>query len=108
MIEKSKLKDEKDKKQIEIEIKILKNTFHFNIIKLYEVIDKDTENFFENVIKHMKAFDMENIKLNYEKDINTYFNSIEEKYDGKGFFADTRELIKNQVTDLLENGIKNL
>ena len=43
VIEKSKLKDEKDKKQIEIEIKILKNTFHFNIIKLYEVIEKEEE-----------------------------------------------------------------
>ena len=69
-------------------------------------VDKDTEIFFDNVIKNMKAFDMENIKDNYEKDINAYFSSIEEKYDGKGFFADTRELIKAQVIDLLENGIK--
>ena len=51
---------------------------------------------------------MENIKTNYEKDINNYFNIIDEKYDGKGFFADTRELIKNQVIDLLENGINKL
>ena len=32
-----------DKKRINLEIKILKNTYHFNIIKLYEVIEtKDT------------------------------------------------------------------
>ena len=71
-------------------------------------VDKDTEIFFENVIKHLRAFDMENIKTNYEKDINNYFNIIDEKYDGKAFFADTRELIKNQVIDLLENGINKL
>ena len=32
-----------DKKRINLEIKILKNTYHYNIIKIYEVIDtKDT------------------------------------------------------------------
>lgn len=70
-------------------------------------VDKDTEIFFGNVIKQMKAFDMGNINQNFEKDINVYFNAIDEKYDGKGFFGDTRELIKNQVQDLLENGIKS-
>ena len=71
-------------------------------------VDKDTEIFFDNVIGKLRAFDMENIKQNYESDINKYFGLIEEKYDNKGFFADTRELIKNQVQELLENGIKKI
>ena len=71
-------------------------------------VDKDTEIFFDNVIGKLRAFDMEDIKQNYENDINKYFGLIEEKYDNKGFFADTRELIKNQVQELLENGIKKI
>jgi hypothetical protein len=71
-------------------------------------VDKDTEIFFDNVIGKLRAFDMENIKQNYESDINKYFGLIEEKYDNKGFFGDTRELIKNQVQELLENGIKKI
>ena len=69
-------------------------------------VNKDIEEFFNKVIKDIKAFDMDNIKKYYDNDINKFFEIIEEKYDGKNFFADTRELIKNQVQDLLENGIK--
>ena len=38
-IDKSKIKDKIDKKRINLEIKILKNTYHYNIIKLYQVIE---------------------------------------------------------------------
>ena len=68
-------------------------------------VDKDVEQFFNDVIKHLKAFDMDNIKKYHEDKINKFFGSIDEKYDGKNFFDDTRELIKNQVQDLLEKGI---
>ena len=70
-------------------------------------VDKDIEEFFGKVIKNLKAFDMNNIKQNHESDINKFFEMIEEKYEGKNFFSDTRELIKNEVQDLLENGLKN-
>ena len=40
-IDKSKISDEIDKKRINLEIKILKNTYHYNIIKLYEVIETE-------------------------------------------------------------------
>ena len=68
-------------------------------------VDKDIEEFFDNVIKHLKAFDMDSIKNYHENDINKFFGAIEDKYDEKNFFNDTRELIKNQVQDLLEKGI---
>ena len=42
IIDKNKLKDEVDKKRVEREINILKNTFHYNIIKIYQV--KETSN----------------------------------------------------------------
>ena len=67
-------------------------------------IDPETEQFFEKIMKKMKAFDMEKIKQN-EKEINNYFKGLEEKYEGKNFFEDTREKIKNEVVDLLTNGI---
>ena len=31
--------DKLDKKRLNLEIKILKNTYHYNIIKLYDVIE---------------------------------------------------------------------
>ena len=68
-------------------------------------VDKDIEEFFNNVIKNLKAFDMDSIKKYHENNINKFFGTIEDKYDGKNFFNDTRELIKNQVQDLLEKGI---
>ena len=68
-------------------------------------IDPDTQKFFENVIRKIKPFDMEKIKKYNEKDINEYFKIVEDKYDGKNFFEDTREKIKNEVNDLLTNGI---
>ena len=68
-------------------------------------IDPDTEKFFKNVMKKIKPFDMEKIKKYNENDINIYFKGLEEKYDGKEFFEDTREKIKNEVNDFLTNGI---
>ena len=68
-------------------------------------IDANTEKFFKNVIKRMRAFDMFAIKKYHQKDIDAYFKEIDEKYDGKNYFEDTRELIKTEVEDLLENGI---
>ena len=66
--------------------------------------DSSTEKFFKYVMKKMRPFDMNAIKKYHEKDINNYFKEIDEKYDGKNFFDDTRELIKFEVEDLLKNG----
>ena len=68
-------------------------------------IDANSEKFFKNVIKRMRAFDMFAIKKYHQKDIDAYFKEIDEKYDGKNYFEDTRDLIKTEVEDLLENGI---
>ena len=68
-------------------------------------IDPDTQQFFEKVIRKIKPFDMEKIKKYNEKDINAYFKDLEEKYDGKNYFEDTREKIKTEVSDLLVNGV---
>ena len=68
-------------------------------------IDPGTQQFFEKVIRKIKPFDMEKIKKYNEKDINAYFKDLEEKYDGKNYFEDTREKIKAEVSDLLVNGV---
>ena len=68
-------------------------------------IDSDTENFFKTVMKKIRAFDMENIKKEYENEINNYFKGLEEKYEGKNVFEDTRKIIENEVSDILLNGI---
>jgi vacuolar-type H+-ATPase subunit F/Vma7 len=68
-------------------------------------IDTNTEKFFKNVMKKMRAFDMFAIKKYHQKDIDEYFKEIDEKYDGKNYFEDTRDLIKAEVEDLLDNGI---
>ncbi len=68
-------------------------------------IDPETEKFFTKVMKKIRAFDMEKIKKYNENDINTYFKGLDDNYDGKNFFEDTREKIKNEVNDLLVNGI---
>ena len=98
--------------------KIYSNAEYENNVFLQEIdftdetkeieVDNDVVQFFNNVIRRLKAFDMENIKQNHESEINKFFGIIEEKYDGKNFFSDTRELIKNQVQDLLENGFYKL
>lgn len=67
-------------------------------------VDEETEKFFKNVIEKMKAFDMNDLKNNFQKDIDSFFKMLDEKYDGKNAFADTREKIKDEVTDLLTNG----
>ena len=69
-------------------------------------IDPETVQFFTKVMKKIRAFDMEKIKKYNENDINTYFKGLDDKYDGKNFFEDTREKIKNEVSDLLVNGVK--
>ena len=68
-------------------------------------IDPETEKFFTKVMKKIRAFDMEKIKKYNENDINTYFKGLDDNYDVKNFFEDTREKIKNEVNDLLVNGI---
>ena len=98
--------------------KIYSNAEYENNVFLQEIdftdetkeieVDNDIIQFFNNVIRRLKAFDMENIKQNHESEINKFFGIIEEKYDGKNYFNDTRELIKNQVQDLLENGFNNI
>ena len=68
-------------------------------------VDTKTEKFFKNVVKKMRPFDEFAIKKYHKKDIENYFKEIDEKYDGKIFFEDTRDLIKAEVEDLLDNGI---
>ena len=48
----------------------------------------------------------EKIKYESQKDELDVILKLREKYDGKNFFDDTRELIKSEVEDLLINGIK--
>ena len=67
--------------------------------------DEDTKKFFNDVVAKIKAFDMKDLKEKYEKDIDSFFKKIDEKYDVKNAFEDTREKIKEQVKDLLNNGI---
>ena len=93
-----------------------KNKFNFNdndYIKKINFTDEskeidageDTKKFFNDVVAKIKAFDMKDLKEKYEKDIDSFFKKIDEKYDGKNAFEDTREKIKEQVKDLLNNGI---
>ena len=99
----------------DFEKKISSNEEFSNNVILHEInftdeekdikIDANSEKFFKNVIKRMRAFDMFAIKKYHQKDIDAYFKEIDEKYDGKNYFEDTRDLIKTEVEDLLENGI---
>ena len=68
-------------------------------------IETNTEKFFNNVMRKIKPFDEFSIKKYFGNDIDEYFKAIEEKYDGKNFFEDTRELIKNEIEDLLKIGV---
>ena len=68
-------------------------------------IDSNTDNFFNKVVRKMRAFDMNAIKKYHQKDIDNYFKEIDKKYNAKNFFNDTRDLIKMEVEDLLGNGI---
>ena len=98
-------------KNISLEPNFLSNVFiqtiNFTDESKNMEIDNDTHNFFENVMKKIKPFDIEKIKKYNENEINEYFKILDEKYDGKNFFEDTREKIKNDVTDLLLNGINS-
>ena len=68
-------------------------------------VDEDTKKFFNDVIGKMKAFEMKDIKENYQKEIDDFFKKINEKYNEKNYFEDTREKIKAQITNFLKNGI---
>jgi vacuolar-type H+-ATPase subunit F/Vma7 len=68
-------------------------------------IDSNTDNFFNKVVRKMRAFNMNAIKKYHQKDIDNYFKEIDKKYNAKNFFNDTRDLIKMEVEDLLGNGI---
>ena len=68
-------------------------------------IETNTEKFFNSVMRKIKPFDEFSIEKYFGNDIDEYFKAIEEKYDGKNFFEDTRELIKNEIEDLLKNGV---
>ena len=93
-----------------------KNKFNFNDnVFIQEInftdeskeidVDEDIKTFFNDVISKMKAFDMKDLKEKYLKIIDNFFTKLDEKYDGKNFFEDTREKIKEQVNDFLNNGI---
>ena len=64
-MEKSKIKDKNDKHRINIEIKILKNTFHFNIIKLYEVIQTEKEIFL--IMEYAEGGDLSSYIMNKKR-----------------------------------------
>ena len=94
-----------------------KNKFNFNDNVFIQTInftdeskeidvDEDIRTFFNDVISKMKAFDMNDLKEKYQTLIDNFFNKLDEQYDGKNFFEDTRETIKEQVNDLLNNGIE--
>ena len=68
-------------------------------------VNEEVTKFFDDVISKMKAFDMKDLKECYQKNIDDFFKVIDEKYDGKNFFEDTREKIKEEVIDILNNGI---
>ena len=69
-------------------------------------IDKETEEFFMNVMKKIRAFDIEKIMANHKEEVEKYFKYIEDKYDGaNNIFEDTRGKIKEEVSDILKNGI---
>ena len=96
-------------KKIKLSEEYKKNVF-FHIINFTDEkkeiqIDSTTEKFFNNVMRKIKPFDMISIKKYFGKEIEEYFKEIEEKYDGKNFFEDTKELIKNEIEDLLKNGV---
>ena len=91
-------------KKIKLSEEYKKNVF-FHIINFTDEkkeiqIDSKTEKFFNNVMRKIKPFDMISIKKYFGKEIEEYFKAIEEKYDGKNFFEDTKELIKNEIEDL--------
>ena len=68
-------------------------------------VNEEVTKFFDDVISKMKPFDMKELKECYQKNIDDFFKVIDEKYDGKNFFDDTREKIKEEVIDIINNGI---
>ena len=53
----------------------------------------------------IKAFDIPSMKNNHGEEIESFFKFIEDNYDNKNLFMDTREKIKEEVKDILINGI---
>ena len=45
------------------------------------------------------------MKKNYGEEIESFFKFIEDNYDNKNLFMDTREKIKEEVKDIFVNGI---
>lgn len=67
-------------------------------------IDIETENFLKMLWKRWGLLIWRILK-EHENEINNYFKGIEEKYEGKNIFEDTRKIIENEVSDILLNGI---
>ena len=67
--------------------------------------DGEFSNFFSKTMKNIKAFDIESMKKNYGEEIESFFKFIEDNYDNKNLFMDTREKIKEEVKDIFVNGI---
>ena len=61
------------------------------------------QNFFKNVLNKIKPFDMNSLNNEFKDDINNYLNYIEANYDEKNVFKDTRNIIENEVLDLLKS-----
>ena len=66
--------------------------------------NEEFSNFFNKIMTKIKAFDLESMKIKYGEEIERFFKYIEENYDNN-FFKDTRENIKEEVKEILENGI---
>ena len=66
--------------------------------------NEEFSNFFNKIMTKIKAFDLESMKKKYGEEIENFFKYIEENYDNN-FFKDTRENIKEEVKEILENGI---
>ena len=65
------------------------------------------QNFFKNVLNKIKPFDMNSINNEFKDDINNYLNYVEENYDEKNIFKDTRNKIENEVLDFLKSDLND-
>ncbi len=63
------------------------------------------EKFFSKTMGKIKAFDIESMKNHHGEQIESFFKFIEDNYDNKNLFMDTREKIKEETKDILINGI---
>ncbi len=67
--------------------------------------DGEFQKFFSKTMGKIKAFDIPSMKNNHGEEIESFFKFIEDNYDNKNLFMDTREKIKEEVKDILINGI---